>query len=773
MSVSRRTLSGWLLTILAAVYGTLVAARDPSEPPISLGGPEVFKLDRNTRAIIAADLDGNGYPDLALINNDRAKIEILYQYGPDEPREVRAETGTRWRPVLDDSRFRHDGVVTGIQMYALAAGDLNGDGRPDLAFTGKPDGLVVLFGGKKAGWDERWRYSLETPNQWRSSLAISDLNGDGRSDLLMLGKEALLVFPQDASGALKTPRRYPLADAGSYGPAIADVNGDGMNDVLYLVPNSRYALRLRLRGLAGDLGPERTYRFETPRSELAAWGPDGVPAEFVAVQSQSGLIERFALEPVASRTKADPVPAPQVYAVPGDATTAGSYALGDVDGDSRLDVLVADQKGARVWVYRQLDDGTFSKPTSFPSFSDIRSVSAADTDGDGRAELYVASQAEEAVGVASMLPTGRLSYPEPLPVDGKPLVLSLVRTVSGTRWDLACVLRRGKLRALVVLSRDPATGEWQAARELVLEGMRTDPTGLKPVDLDRDGLIDLVAFDLRTPAWLLHRQTDGSFKAVGAGGGLRHGLLDKLQPGDLSVGDVDQDGTDEMIVVGKGYARAMQMDASGALAVVDQFNAIDREAEIASALPLDADGDGHNELFLLPRSGDELQLLRHGPDTVYRPWLSLEMGRIDLVDTRVLPPNGIGAGRILYLGKDRFWLVPVGAGGLEVSRRAIHETDLEDMQYSELALGDLNGDGQPELVALDNKETRILEVLQREGTGGWRSALHFEVFEEHGREEYQGTTKEPRELLVTDMTGDGRADILLLVHDRLLLYPSR
>ena len=94
------------------------------------------------------------------------------------------------------------------------------------------------------------------------------------------------------------------------------------------------------------------------------------------------------------------------------------------------------------------------------------------------------------------------------------------------------------------------------------------------------------------------------------------------------------------------------------------------------------------------------------------------------------------------------------------------------MQYSALSSGDLNGDGQPDLVALDNRETRILEVLRREGTR-WRSALHFEVFEDHGREANQGSRKEPRELLVTDMTGDGRDDILVLVHDRVLLYPSR
>ena len=766
--------ASWLLLLAAYVSGVAAASADVPPMPISLGGPEVFKLDRNTRAMTAGDLDGNGYPDIAVINNDKAKIEILYQYGPDEPRDVRprAATDRRWRPVLDDSRFRRDGLVTGTHMYALAAGDLNGDGRPDLAFTGKPDGLVVFYRGQKDTWENGWSYALETPSQWRTSLAISDLNGDGRADLLMLGKEALLVFLQTKSGGLDSPRRYPLADGDSYGAAITDMNGDGLDDVVYLAPKSRYALRLRLRRESGSLGPEQTFRFRTPRSGLAFRGSEGAPAELAAVHTQSGLIETITMAPVDLQTKADPIPPPQVYALPSEASSDNSYALGDLDGDSRVDVVVADHKGARVWVYRQLQDDTFAEPMSYPSFSDIRSVSAGDTDGNGRAELYVASQAEESVGVATMLASGRLGYPEPLPVTGKPLAISLVEMRKGAGWELVCLLRRDKKRHLVVLARDQLSGAWKVTQELLLKGMRTDPTGMKPVDFNQDGRTDLVITVLRNPAWLLRREPDQRFSVIDTGQSVRRGLLDNLRPGDLSIVDVDRDGKDEMIVVGKGYARALRMDQSGKFTVVDQFNAIDREAEIGSAFPLDADGDGRQEFLLLSRKSDELQLLRQDDDAVYRTWLSLPMGTIDIVDTRLLPTSHEGAHRVLYLGKHRFWLVAVGRGGLDVRTSTTHEASVEEMRYSDVAFGDLNGDREPELVALDNKETRILEILRRDGDH-WRSAMHFAVFEEHPREEHRNTAKEPRELLVTDMTGDGRDDILLLVHDRVLLYPSR
>ena len=50
--------------------------------------------------------------------------------------------------------------------------------------------------------------------------------------------------------------------------------------------------------------------------------------------------------------------------------------------------------------------------------------------------------------------------------------------------------------------------------------------------------------------------------------------------------------------------------------------------------------------------------------------------------------------------------------------------------------------------------------------------MHFDVFEEHPREEHGRAANEPSELLVTEMTRDGRDDILLRAHDRLLLCPS-
>ena len=74
--------------VLALATLPVFAAESPPAPV--LRGPEVVKLDWNTRALAAHDLDGDGRTDLALINNARASIELLYQLDPAAPASAEA-----------------------------------------------------------------------------------------------------------------------------------------------------------------------------------------------------------------------------------------------------------------------------------------------------------------------------------------------------------------------------------------------------------------------------------------------------------------------------------------------------------------------------------------------------------------------------------------------------------------------------------------------------------------------------------------------------------
>ncbi len=108
--------------------GCVLVAATPSA--VELEGPEVVKIGWSIGSLAAADIDGDGRTDLAIINNDRAGIEVLIQRRPGSPSNRTRPSGLdRWQPVLEDARFERRGVPTGSRMYALAAGDLDGDGR--------------------------------------------------------------------------------------------------------------------------------------------------------------------------------------------------------------------------------------------------------------------------------------------------------------------------------------------------------------------------------------------------------------------------------------------------------------------------------------------------------------------------------------------------------------------------------------------------------------------------------------------------------------------
>ena len=90
----------------------------------------------------------NGRLDVAVINNENAKLVLLYQRVPGEAsgkNARRAVVRNRWEPVIEDSRFEKVSLPADQRHFAMVAGDFDGDGRPDLALTGAEDALTVRF----------------------------------------------------------------------------------------------------------------------------------------------------------------------------------------------------------------------------------------------------------------------------------------------------------------------------------------------------------------------------------------------------------------------------------------------------------------------------------------------------------------------------------------------------------------------------------------------------------------------------------------------------
>jgi hypothetical protein len=290
-------------------------------------------------------------------------------------------------------------------------------------------------------------------------------------------------------------------------------------------------------------------------------------------------------------------------------------------------------------------------------------------------------------------------------------------------------------------------------------------------DLNQDGKQDILVFSPVDAIRVFIQGEKGEFTDLSAAAGYRRGLVDNLDAAGVSVGDVDGDQKPELIISSGNFARALRLNEKNELTVVDQFNARDSVSEIIASFVLPRGNAQKPWVVLYDRKTEQFQSLEANAQALYSVVDTSPAGKIDVVGTDVVTSAKSGTEAFVF-GKDRFWWIPLTRSDLTAVTVSTHATDLPDIRYSDVIAGDFNGDGVPEIICVD-PDKNTLELLARDAEGRWDSRMHFKVFEtdEHfqGR---KGPPQEPRETIIADVTGDGKKDLILLVHDRILVYPQ-
>lgn len=742
---------------------------------VRLGKPLVQKLDWGSRSISTADMNGDGLLDVLTINNDAGKIDLLLrQEAGKTPKSVSREIRRdRWEPVLENAPFVRDSVVTASTLYALIAGDVDGDGLQDLIYTGSRDPLVVRFQEKAGGFSEGEVFDGFSPVAWTTALKRHDLDGDGVQELIVLGKRKLMIFkPQAGIRKLPDPDVYALSADVPYGLELVDVNRDGRLDILYELGNEARPFRVRLQDAEG--GFERAYAFDLKL------GPDVVqhinPHEehptFAYIQGKTGLLKTFQLDMSDALGDAESPLQPAIYSARGSGAEAAHYALGDFDGDGLRDVVVADASTPEMRWFRGSARGHFESAQPYPSLSKMSGFSAGRIAEEDRDTLLIISAREKMLAL-SRFDGERFEFPKTIALDDEPQTALFADVLPMPGDEILVVVKQKGDYLLHVLGWNADQASFVLEQAFTLDDVRRAPYALGVADLDGDAKQDIVVH-VRREALRVYRQQDAQgdaplFVEVGADSSLRKTLLDELPPERLGFYNVDDDPAVEMLVAGTGYVRALELDREGDFKTLDQFNA--RSHEDAPLVPafFDIDGDGSPEILFYDAARQGFQVLEAGEDHVYRYDRLVEAGAIKPLALEA--PQTRDAVWLL-LGEGRFWEIAPNRMAWSIDERDHYETDLEDVRYNLFVTGNLNDTPEKEFILLDG-EQHLLEILTRSAEGAWKSVLHFTVFDENlhymGR---KGAGNEPREIAIADFNADGRNDVLILVHDRLLIYPS-
>ena len=752
----------------------------------AFGPPTVIKLDWDTRSLRSGDINGDGLNDLLLVNNDRGRIDFLLRRGEGEPPPTmgRAVRKNRWEPVLEDALFQEENLVTGFPLFAVVAGDWNGDGLTDVAYTAEDTPLSIRYQMPEGGFADPVVFERFEPVPWTSTLKAGDADGDGKDDLLVLGKENILLFRQGEEGLPVNPDMIRLTAGDAYGLDLADIDRDGRADLLYTAGSGSHAWRIRLQEESGDFGPEQAFDLRIgPGLVHTLRGSAGKSPVFAYIAQHSGSINLFELRRRKAADGGFEDARPLIYPTSAGKAPA-SYAYGDFDGDGSGELAAADPSESSILLYRQEGDWNFRPPQSFPSLLGISElVAVPGGNGEGH-DLAVFSGKENFAGLSRMTGEGRLAFPVPLPVEGE------IQTIAAGSFSadgpplLFVVTKEGRGYRLVVLERGgDHPSAFRPIRDEAIPDVKRSPSGLMVFDLSGDGRTEIVLLAPREPARIFRLPPAGEIDEedageaenaalieLSAGSSIRKSMLNDLARNRLGFGDVDGDGSEEMIVAADGYARAVGLDAEDRFVILDQFNARSPGDAVQIPAVVDADGDGAGELLLYDDSGT-IQRLARDEDGVIRYRDSADVGRLDV--RGVLGDDGPRSSRLLIFGTDRFWVLPLSAGDWEKVALASYETDLLDVSPTELALPTTRGGPPHPIVALDGRRN-VIELLEWTPPDDWTSLLHFTVFEKNLH--YRGRTgapMEPREVLLDDLTGDGTPDLVVLVHDRILVYPGR
>jgi hypothetical protein len=132
---------------------------------------------------------------------------------------------------------------------------------------------------------------------------------------------------------------------------------------------------------------------------------------------------------------------------------------------------------------------------------------------------------------------------------------------------------------------------------------------------------------------------------------------------------------------------------------------------------------------------------------------------------------GDGNDGILAVGDDSFALVRLGGERIVLEPAGSWTSEDPRQVPHELVPGDLNGDGYMDVTVLDGGQ-QMAQVLTFSQAGRLLPALAFTVFETRLFSGGERREFEPSMGTVADVTGDGLADLVLLAHDRILIYPQ-
>lgn len=593
----------------------------------------------------------------------------------------------------------------GVQPESVELADINGDGVTDITTANfNSDNVTVLIG----DGDGHFSPAINSPFEvggGPDSVATADANSDGLADIVVANffSNTVTVLLGDGTGGFSEAGRSPFSvDGAPTSVAVADTDEDGAADII-----------------------------TTNRVSSALDEPDNV-----TVLINDGRANF-------SPTPGNPFPV-------GD--NPKSVAVGDINGDATMDIVTADDDSDSLTLLAGDGSGGFSELPDSPLSANNgpRGVALADINGDVALDIVVANLDRHLAAVTVLIGNGSGGFSE---VDGSPFTESGGPTSIGLHDingdALLDIVVSNTAEGNVTVMEGDGNGGFAEVSDSPFAVGRI-PESVAVGDVNGDGKPDIsTANTFSSDVSLLAGDGSGGFVEM-----RNSPIVFSNDLEGVSLGDIDGDGVvdtaitrrvrrDVLLLRGLGGGRFERMGAPIALGTYTyavSLSDIDNDGIVDLVATRKAEHGTEDEVVVMSGDGSGGFIKVDGsPFPVERSPESMMLGDVNNDGTLDIVTANLNSDNVKVLAGD-------GAGGfVDVTRSPF---SVGERPYS-LALGDVTGDGVPDIVTTDRNPDSVT-VLAGDGVGGFAAAAGS-PFAVNGR---------PTSVALGDINSDGAPDIV-------------
>jgi uncharacterized protein (TIGR03437 family) len=633
--------------------------------------------------------------------------------------------------------------TVGSMPHSLAAGDFNGDGKADFVTANSAsNNITVLLSNGSGGFGA----ALGSPFAVGSNpqaVATGDFNGDGNADLVTAnsGSGNVTILLGNGLGHFSAAQGSPLAvGAMPVFVAVGDFNGDGKADIVTANAGDNTITVLLGNGAGGfteALGSPIAVGTDPQALAIGDLNRDGNP-DIVVVNSGDNSVTVLLGNGAGGFT-----------ATPGGAVTVGSspvsVALGELDGNGKLDIFVANSGDNTVTAL--LGDGTggFTTAPASPFTAGLKpcSVAVADFNGDGIPDLATANSGGNTVTLLFGNGLGGFNGAtgSPFPAGSKPFALAVGDFNGNGMPGLAVANSGGNTVTLLLNTLSALNVEFSSLSLYGVVGQTA--TASIPVSVSSPVGGSTYAISSNQP-WLTLNPVSNPTGAsaivhlaastASLVAGVYTGMVRYTAPNFFAAATgVTLNVAAPSGTLGPAAASPFMVGASPQSVTAGDFN-----------------GDGAPDLVTANSSDNTVTVLLGDGAGGFRPASGSPFpAGMNPVSVAVADFNGDGIPDIVSAntgGNNVTVLLGDGAGGFMAANGSPYAVGSEPLS---VAAGDFNGDGNQDLVVA-NYGDRNLTVLLGDGAGGFTPAAHSPI----------AVGSNPRSIAVADFNGDGNPDLV-------------